>query len=145
MDALEQATDEELVNIFEIGAIVADSVTTYFSTEEVQEVMIKLRSYGVNTVFTGATREELPTTGPFAGKTVVLTGKLNELTRGEAKEQIETLGGTVSGSVSKKTDLVIAGEDAGSKLTKAQELGIEIWDEQAMLAALGVDTNEKNN
>ena len=145
LDALEQATDEELVNIFEIGAIVADSVTTYFSTEEVQEVMNKLRSYGVNTVFTGATREELPTTGPFAGKTVVLTGKLNELTRGEAKEQIETLGGTVSGSVSKKTDLVIAGEDAGSKLTKAQELGIEIWDEQAMLAALGVDTNEKNN
>ncbi|PID04595.1 MULTISPECIES: NAD-dependent DNA ligase LigA [unclassified Sporosarcina] len=145
LDALEQATEEELVNIFEIGAIVADSVTTYFSTEEVQEVMNKLRSYGVNTVYKGTTREELPTTGPFAGKTIVLTGKLTELTRGEAKEQIESLGGTVSGSVSKKTDLVIAGEDAGSKLTKAQELEIEIWDEQAMLDALGVDKNEKND
>ena len=145
LDALEQATEEELVNVFEIGAIVADSVTTYFSTEEVQEVMNKLRSYGVNTVYKGTTREELPTTGPFAGKTIVLTGKLTELTRGEAKEQIESLGGTVSGSVSKKTDLVIAGEDAGSKLTKAQELEIEIWDEQAMLDALGVDKNEKND
>ena len=145
LDALEQATEEELVNVFEIGAIVADSVTTYFSTEEVQEVMNKLRSYGVNTVYKGTTREELPTTGPFAGKTIVLTGKLTELTRGEAKEQIESLGGTVSGSVSKKTDLVIAGEDAGSKLTKAQELEIEIWDEQAMLDALGVDMNEKND
>lgn len=145
LDALEQATEEELLNIFEIGAIVADSVTTYFSTEEVQEVMNKLRSYGVNTVYKGVTREELPTTGPFAGKTIVLTGKLTELTRGEAKEQIESLGGSVSGSVSKKTDLVIAGEDAGSKLTKAQELEIEIWDEQAMLDALGVDMNEKND
>ncbi|ARF16969.1 NAD-dependent DNA ligase LigA [Sporosarcina sp. P3] len=145
LDALEQATEEELVNIFEIGAIVADSVTTYFSTEEVQEVMNKLRSYGVNTVYKGTTREELPTTGPFAGKTIVLTGKLAELTRGEAKERIESLGGTVSGSVSKKTDLVIAGEDAGSKLTKAQELEIEIWDEQAMLDALGVDMNENND
>ncbi|ARK21184.1 NAD-dependent DNA ligase LigA [Sporosarcina ureae] len=145
LDALEQATEEELLNIFEIGAIVADSVTTYFSTEEVQEVMNKLRSYGVNTVYKGVTREELPTTGPFAGKTIVLTGKLTELTRGEAKEQIESLGGSVSGGVSKKTDLVIAGEDAGSKLTKAQELEIEIWDEQAMLDALGVDMNEKND
>ncbi|ARD47814.1 DNA ligase (NAD(+)) LigA [Sporosarcina sp. P37] len=145
LEALEQATDEDLVNIFEIGAIVADAVTTYFSTEEVQDVMNKLRSYGVNTVYKGAAREELPTTGPFAGKTIVLTGKLTALTRGEAKEQIESLGGTVSGSVSKKTDLVIAGEDAGSKLTKAKELEIEIWDEQAMLEALGVDTNEKND
>ena len=145
LDALEQATEEELVNIFEIGAIVANSVVTYFETEEVQEVMNKLRSYGVNTVYKGATREELPTTGPFAGKTIVLTGKLTELTRSEAKKQIELLGGSVSGSVSKKTDLVIAGEDAGSKLTKAQELEIEIWDEQAMLDALGVDDNETND
>ncbi|PIC63337.1 DNA ligase (NAD(+)) LigA [Sporosarcina sp. P13] len=144
LDALEVATKEQLVTIFEIGDIVADAVTIYFSTEEVQDVMNKLRSYGVNTVYKGFTREELPTTGPFAGKTVVLTGKLTGLTRGDAKEQIEARGGTVSGSVSKKTDLVIAGEDAGSKLTKAQELEIEIWDEQAMLDALGVDASEKN-
>ncbi|GKV67034.1 MULTISPECIES: NAD-dependent DNA ligase LigA [unclassified Sporosarcina] len=143
LDALEQVTEEQLIHVFEIGDIVADAVVTYFSTEEVQEVMNKLRSYGVNTIYKGVTREELPTTGPFAGKTVVLTGKLSQLTRSDAKAQIEAFGGTVSGSVSKKTDLVIAGEDAGSKLTKAQELEIEIWDEQAMLDALGVDMNEK--
>lgn len=144
LDALEKAEKEQLITIFEIGEIVADAVTAYFDTEEVHDVMNKLRSYGVNTTYKGVTREELPTTGPFVGKTIVLTGKLTGLTRGEAKEKIEALGGTVSGSVSKKTDLVIAGEDAGSKLAKARELKIEIWDEQAMLEALGVDMNENN-
>lgn len=143
LDALQQAEKEQLTEIFEIGDIVADAVTTYFATEEVQEVMNKLRTLGVNTVYKGITREELPTEGPFAGKTVVLTGKLHTLTRGEAKERVEALGGTVSGSVSKKTDLVIAGEDAGSKLVKAEQLEIEIWDEQAMLEAFGVDENEE--
>lgn len=70
---------------------------------------------------------------PFAGKTIVLTGKLSQLTRNEAKAKIEELGGIVSGSVSKKTDLVIVGEDAGSKLEKAESLGIEIWDEQRLI------------
>ena len=73
----------------------------------------------------------------FAGKTVVLTGKLSILTRGEAKEKIEALGGKVSGSVSKKTDLVIAGEDAGSKLAKAEELEITVWNEAELIEALG--------
>lgn len=141
LDALEVATKEHLLTIFEVGEIVADAVTAYFATEEVRDVMNKLRAHGVNTSYKGVTREELPTTGPFAGKTIVLTGKLTGLTRGEAKEQIEARGGKVSGSVSKKTDLVIAGEDAGSKRTKAEELAIEIWDEQAMLDALGVDAN----
>lgn len=75
-------------------------------------------------------------TNPFAGKTVVLTGKLQQLTRSEAKAKIEQLGGTVAGSVSKKTDLVIVGEDAGSKLEKAQSLGIEIWDELHLIEQL---------
>lgn len=73
---------------------------------------------------------------PFAGKTIVLTGKLTQLTRNEAKAKIEELGGTVTGSVSKKTDLVIAGEDAGSKLAKARELGIEVWDEDRLIEQL---------
>lgn len=145
LDALEVATKEHLLTIFEVGEIVADAVTAYFATEEVRDVMNKLRAHGVNTSYKGVTREELPTTGPFAGKTIVLTGKLTGLTRGEAKEQIEARGGKVSGSVSKKTDLVIAGEDAGSKRTKAEELAIEIWDEQAMLDALGVDANANAN
>ncbi|UZW67913.1 hypothetical protein OC195_02130 [Priestia flexa] len=72
----------------------------------------------------------------FAGKTIVLTGKLEELGRSEAKAEIEALGGKVTGSVSKKTDLVIAGEDAGSKLAKANELGIEVWDEARLLIEL---------
>lgn len=74
----------------------------------------------------------------FAGKTIVLTGKLEQLSRNEAKEKIELLGGKITGSVSKKTDLVIAGEDAGSKLTKAEQLGIEVWDEDKLLEELKV-------
>ena len=72
----------------------------------------------------------------FAGKTIVLTGKLSQLTRNEAKEKIESLGGNVAGSVSKKTDLVIAGEEAGSKLTKAEELGIDVWNEERLVEEL---------
>ena len=73
---------------------------------------------------------------PFKDKTVVLTGKLTRFTREEAKETIENLGGKVTGSVSKKTDIVVAGEEAGSKLTKAQELGIDVWTEEEMAEAL---------
>lgn len=76
------------------------------------------------------------TDSAFAGKTIVLTGKLEQLSRNEAKEQIELLGGKITGSVSKKTDLVIAGEDAGSKLTKAEQLGIEVWDEERLMEEL---------
>ncbi|MNH37867.1 DNA ligase [compost metagenome] len=75
---------------------------------------------------------------PFAGKTIVLTGKLEQLTRNEAKAKIEELGGIVTGSVSKKTDLVIAGADAGSKLTKAEQLGIEVWNEDSLIEQLNL-------
>ncbi|MFC5592074.1 NAD-dependent DNA ligase LigA [Sporosarcina soli] len=137
LSALMEADVERLLTIHEIGDKVADSITTYFSNEDVMEVLQKLESYGVNMTYKGRSRQDVPTDGPFAGKTVVLTGKLSILTRNEAKEKIEALGGKVSGSVSKKTDLVIAGEDAGSKLAKAEELEITVWSEEMLIGALG--------
>ncbi len=131
------ADAERLITIHEIGDKVADSITTYFSNEKVLEVLRKLESYGLNTAYKGRRRQDAPTDGLFSGKTVVLTGKLSILTRGEAKEKIEAFGGKVSGSVSKKTDLVIAGEDAGSKLAKAEELEITVWNEAELIEALG--------
>ncbi|MBO0601650.1 NAD-dependent DNA ligase LigA [Sporosarcina sp. E16_3] len=131
------ADAERLLTIHEIGDKVADSITTYFSNEKVLEVLRKLESYGLNTAYKGRRRQDAPTDGLFSGKTVVLTGKLSILTRGEAKEKIEAFGGKVSGSVSKKTDLVIAGEDAGSKLAKAEELEITVWNEAQLIEALG--------
>jgi DNA ligase (NAD+) len=134
MERLQKATKEELLSIHEIGEKMADSIVTYFAKPEVQQLIEQLRSYGVNMTYKGpkaANAEE--TNSYFAGKTVVLTGKLETLSRNEAKEKIEALGGKVTGSVSKKTDLVIAGEDAGSKLDKAKQLGIEIWDEARFL------------
>jgi DNA ligase (NAD+) len=134
MDRLQTATKEELMAIHEIGEKMADSIVTYFSKPEVKELLNELRSYGVNMEYKGP---KTPKPGDvhsyFAGKTVVLTGKLESLSRNEAKEKIEQLGGKVTGSVSKNTDLVIAGADAGSKLAKAQQLNIEIWDEARFL------------
>ena len=137
LSALMTADVERLITIHEIGDKVADSITTYFSKEEVLEVLRKLESYGLNMAYIGRNRQDVPTDGVFSGKTVVLTGKLTILTRGEAKEKIEALGGKVSGSVSKKTDLVIAGDDAGSKLAKAEELEITVWNEAELIEALG--------
>lgn len=137
MDELITATKEELTAINEIGEKMADSIVTFFEQEEVLELIDELKELGVNMVYTGP----MPTSteesnSVFAGKTIVLTGKLEQLSRNEAKEQIELLGGKITGSVSKKTDLVIAGEDAGSKLTKAEQLGIEVWDEERLLEEL---------
>ncbi|MFJ7936531.1 NAD-dependent DNA ligase LigA [Sporosarcina sp. NPDC096371] len=140
LTALMEADVERLLTIHEIGDKVADSIKTYFSNEDVLAMLGKLETYGVNMTYKGRTRQDLPTDGPFVGKTVVLTGKLAILSRGEAKEQIEAFGGKVSGSVSKKTDLVIAGEDAGSKLAKAEELGITVWDEAKLIEVLGEES-----
>ncbi len=137
IDRLAQASYEELTAINEIGDKMADSVVTFFDQPEVHELMNELKSSGVNMEYKGPMPVSLEDTDSFfAGKTVVLTGKLSVLTRNEAKEKLEALGAKVSGSVSKKTDLVVAGEDAGSKLTKAQELGIDIWDEQKLVEEL---------
>ncbi|MDR4945264.1 NAD-dependent DNA ligase LigA [Neobacillus cucumis] len=137
MNQLAQATKEELTSINEIGDKMADSIVSFFEQEEAGELIHELAEAGVNMEYKGAkpvSAEE--SNSLFAGKTVVLTGKLEQLSRNEAKEKIEALGGNVAGSVSKKTHLVIAGEDAGSKLTKAQELGIEVWDEERLLVEL---------
>lgn len=137
MDRLASASREELTAINEIGEKMADSIVTFFEMEEVRELIQELKASGVNMEYKGpapVTRTESESF--FSGKTIVLTGKLAQLTRNEAKERIEALGGNVAGSVSKKTDLVIAGEDAGSKLTKAEELGIEVWNEERLLEEL---------
>ncbi|WP_100330192.1 NAD-dependent DNA ligase LigA [Bacillus xiapuensis] len=137
MDALAQADMEQLLAIHEIGDKMADAVVTYFNQPEVSELIERLKAAGVNMVYKGPKLSAVEQSDSFfAHKTIVLTGKLEQLTRNEAKEQIEALGGKVSGSVSKKTDLVIAGEEAGTKLDKAMELGIDVWDEKRLLEEL---------
>ncbi|HGM4553299.1 TPA: NAD-dependent DNA ligase LigA [Enterococcus faecium] len=137
LETLSKSDYESIIALDTIGDIIADSVVTYFSNEEVHELMNELKQAGVNFEYKGLRNAQLQEVeSPFKEKTVVLTGKLTRFTREEAKETIENLGGKVTGSVSKKTDIVVAGEDAGSKLTKAQELGIEVWTEDQMADAL---------
>ena len=136
MKTLAQATADQLITIHEIGDKMADSVIRYFDNEEVQELIKRLEDLGVNLSYTGKKVDLSNLDHVLTGKTVVLTGKLEQLTRQEAKEKIELVGGTVAGSVSKKTDIVIAGEDAGSKLDKAQTLGIPVWDENRLIEEL---------
>ncbi|MFC4023328.1 NAD-dependent DNA ligase LigA [Oceanobacillus longus] len=129
MEKLQVATFDDLIAVDEIGDKMADSIVQYFSEDKVTELLNDLRELNLNMEYTGPKKAQLDDDSVFAGKTVVLTGKMEEFSRDKAKEMIESLGGTVTGSVSKKTDLLIAGEDAGSKYDKAQSLGIEIWDE----------------
>jgi DNA ligase (NAD+) len=136
MFALSKATSSQLINIHEIGDKMADSVIRYFANEEVQDLINRLKENGVNLSYTGKKVDTSNLNHVLTGKTVVLTGKLEQLTRQEAKEKIEQVGGIVSGSVSKKTDFVIAGEDAGSKLDKANSLGIPVWDESRLIEEL---------
>lgn len=137
MDRLAIATAEELTAINEIGEKMAESVVAYFELEEVKELIEELKEAGVNTNYNGPKKVAVENIDHFfAGKTIVLTGKLEVLSRNEAKGKIEAFGGKVAGSVSKKTDLVIAGEDAGSKLTKAEQLGIEVWNEERLVEEL---------
>ncbi|WP_243290969.1 NAD-dependent DNA ligase LigA [Bacillus sp. FJAT-47783] len=134
MERLQSATKEELIAINEIGEKMADSIVTYFRSAEVNELIEELKTLGVNMSFKGVKRTIADVADSyFAGKTVVLTGKYESMSRNEAKAEIEARGGKITGSVSSKTDLVIAGEAAGSKLKKAQELNVEVWDEARML------------
>jgi DNA ligase (NAD+) len=135
LDALMDASLEQLQEAPDVGPIVAESVAGFFREKHNREVIEQLRAAGVH--WKEGTPPERATAGPFAGKIVVLTGTLSSMTRDEASERIESLGGKVSGSVSKKTDYVVAGEEAGSKLDKARELGVAVVDEKQFLKMLG--------
>ncbi|GAK12669.1 LOW QUALITY PROTEIN: DNA ligase [Geomicrobium sp. JCM 19039] len=137
MDALKEADVETLANVPEIGEKMADAVVQYFDQPEALDLLEKLKAAGVNVQFTGATTDV--ENGRFADQTIVLTGKLERWTRDELKQLIETNGGKVTSSVSKKTDLLIAGEDAGSKLDKAQDLGVTVWNEEETAEFLSQD------
>lgn len=126
LDQLAIADPERIASIDSLGMVVAESLKRYFAQEGSKRLLQELKEAGVNLSYLG---EKVAADAALSGMTVVLTGKLERLTRSEAKAKLESLGAKVTGSVSKKTDLVVAGSDAGSKLTKAQELGIQVEDE----------------
>ena len=126
IDGLKSATFDELVSVQDVGDIVAKCVLEFFHEEKVLDTIDELLKLGVNPSF----EEQVIVESSFNGKTVVVTGTLQNYSRGEIKAKLESLGAKVSGSVSKKTDYVIAGEEAGSKLTKAQDLGVTILSEE---------------
>jgi len=134
LPSLMNAGIEELLEVNDVGPVVAESITNFFSEAHNQSVITELLAAGINWP---ETEGKQPATGNLLGKTFVLTGTLPTMSRDSAKELIEAAGGKVSGSVSKKTDYVVAGAEAGSKLDKAQELGVAILDEAGLLALLG--------
>ena len=133
LDAIMDASVEQLMEVRDVGPIVAESIHTFFAQPHNREVVEQLRACGVRWE-EGAPAEKAPQI--LAGKTVVLTGTLPTMGRDEAKELLEAAGAKVSGSVSKKTSYVVAGAEAGSKLAKAQELGVPVLDEAGLLALL---------
>ncbi|MBP1970416.1 DNA ligase (NAD+) [Virgibacillus natechei] len=133
LENLQNATYEELIAVDEIGEKMADAIVQYFSEQKVIDLLNELRELNLNLEYKGPKQER---NGIFAGKTVVITGRMDNYTRGEAKAFIETMGGSVTGSVSKNTDILIAGEDAGSKYDKAKKLEVTIWDEKQLQEAM---------
>lgn len=130
LESLEQADFEAISAIDGLGEVVAQSLRSYFAKEEARKLLDELKGYGVNLVYHG---QKVEADAELSGLTIVLTGKLERLTRNEAKEKLQNLGAKVTGSVSKKTDIVVAGSDAGSKLDKAQALGIRVENEDWLL------------
>jgi DNA ligase (NAD+) len=131
MEALQNASAEELTQVPDIGGITAENIRVWFQRPENQNLVTELTAAGLNTQCLTQIQDQR-----FAGKTIVLTGTLEQLTRGEAAEKIEQFGGKAAGSVSKKTDFVVAGPGAGSKLRKAEELGIPVYSEAEFLEML---------
>ena len=136
IDALASASIEDLVNVEDVGLITAESVHQFFQSDVGKHVIRELKDAGVEMTAPKKVAAVASADSPFAGKTIVITGTLENWERKELTEKLIELGAKVSGSVSKKTDIVIAGEKAGSKLTKATELGIEVWDEKKLTEAL---------
>jgi DNA ligase (NAD+) len=134
MDALIEATEDRLVEVEGIGPIMARTIEETLAEDRTRELIRRFREHGLKMEEEGPAA---PAEGPLAGKTLVLTGTLPNLTREDATARVEAAGGKVTGSVSKKTDYVVAGADPGSKLTKAQELGTQVLDEEGLLALLG--------
>ncbi|MFZ5548060.1 MAG: NAD-dependent DNA ligase LigA [Pseudomonadota bacterium] len=134
IDRLMDARVEELLEVNDVGPIVAESIRHFFDQPHHREIVEQLRAVGVHWPDQAGTASDAPR--PLLGKTLVLTGTLPSLSRDQAKELIEAAGGKVSGSVSKKTNYVVAGEEAGSKLDKARELGVEVLDEAGLRALL---------
>lgn len=137
IDALMQATFDDFKGIAEIGDVIANSILHYFTQEANVQLINELKALGLNMSYTGAKVSTANEANEFYGKTVVLTGTLATLSRKEAGVKLEALGAKVSGSVSAKTDFLVAGEKSGSKLKKAQELGVTVIDEEMMLKMLG--------
>ncbi|MBA3358532.1 MAG: NAD-dependent DNA ligase LigA, partial [Thermoleophilaceae bacterium] len=129
-----EATPEQIAEVPGIGPILAQQIFETLSEEGTRELIDRLRAHGLQLAEEGPAPDEID--GPLAGKTVVLTGTLANLTREDATERVEAAGGKVTGSVSKKTDYVVAGEDPGTKLAKAQETGTEVLDEDGLLELL---------
>jgi DNA ligase (NAD+) len=134
MDALLGATEDDLVEVEGIGPIMARTIAETLAEERTQDLIERFKTVGLSMQEEGPAA---PTEGPLVGKTLVLTGTLPNLSREDASQRIEAAGGKVTGSVSKKTDYLVAGADPGSKLTKAQDLGTEVLDEDGLLALLG--------
>jgi DNA ligase (NAD+) len=136
MSELMKASEEQLTEVEGIGPIMARTIEETLAEDRTRELIERFREYGLKMEDDSPAHPAAPVEGPLAGKTLVLTGTMPNLTREAATERVEAAGGKVTGSVSKKTDYVVAGEDPGSKLTKAQELGTEILDEDGLLALL---------
>jgi DNA ligase (NAD+) len=135
LDELMEARAEQLVEIEDVGPIVANHIETFFQQTHNREVIARLREVGINWPL----EEQASADSALSGKTIVLTGTLQTMSRSEAKEKLLALGAKVAGSVSKKTDFVVAGSDAGSKLSKAESLGISVVGEDTLTAWLTQD------
>jgi DNA ligase (NAD+) len=134
LDSIAHASVEQLTETEDVGEVIAKSLHQWFGNAANQQLIERLRTAGLN--FTGTAQSGIKPQGKVAGKTFVLTGTLPTLKREEAAAKVEASGGKVSGSVSKKTDFLLAGEDAGSKLDKARDLGVRIINEEEFLALL---------
>lgn len=133
MARLMQVTEEELIEIYDVGEKLAQSFVTYMKNEDIQKLIQKMAQQQVNMTFTGQKSSQIEGHPEFLNKTIVLTGKLEQMTRTEASQWLKNQGAKVTSSVTKSTDLVIAGKDAGSKLAKAESLGTPIWNEQEFI------------